>query len=165
MVTKNRAARKRRTYTGLLAVQGAAIVMGAAFLLIGILGFTPGVTAHLDSIQLVGYRSGALLFDVFQVSVVQNLSHVAFGIVGLLLARSYAMARAYLLIGGLLFLGLWIWGLLMHPVSAANVLPINNADNWLHLGLGVTMTVLALTLAGARVPTGAGGEELVPPPE
>jgi hypothetical protein len=42
-------------------------------------------------------------------------------------------------------------------------LPLNNADNWLHLGIGVTMIVLALTLAGARVPTGSGGEILVPP--
>ncbi|CAN5598914.1 hypothetical protein BH09ACT8_BH09ACT8_38070 [soil metagenome] len=162
-MTSDKPRLRRRVYAGLLAVQGAAIVVGAAFLLMGILGFTPGVTAHLNSMQLAGYRSGALLFDVFQTSVVQNLVHVAFGIVGLLLARSYALARAYLLVGGLVFLGFWIWGLLMDPHSAANFLPVNDADNWLHLGIGITMTVLALTLAGARAPTGAGGEVLVPP--
>jgi hypothetical protein len=156
-------AQKRRLYTGLLAVQGAAIVVGAVFLAIGILGFTPGVTARLDAIQLSGPRSGAMLFGVFEVSVLHNLLYVGFGVIGLLLARSYAWARAYLLVGGLIFLGWWIWGLLVDPGSAANVLPVNSADNWLHLGIGVTMTVLALTLAGTRVPTGARGEVLVPP--
>jgi hypothetical protein len=153
---------KRRLYTGLLAVQGAAILVGAAFLAIGILGFTPGVTTRLDAIELDGPRSGAMLFGVFEVSVLHNLLYVALGVVGLLLARRFAWARAYLLGGGLIFLGWWIWGLL-DPASAANVLPVNNADNWLHLGIGVTMTVLALTLAGTRVPTGARGEVLVPP--
>lgn len=164
-MTTDKPRQRRRVYTGLLAVQGAAIVVGSAFLLIGILGFTPGVTAHLESIRLGGYRSAALLFDLFQVSVIQNLLHVAFGVAGLLLARTYVLARAYLLVGGLIFLGLWIWGLLMDPHSPANVLPINNAGNWLHLGIGITMTVLALTLAGSRAPTGAGGEILVPPSE
>jgi Domain of unknown function (DUF4383) len=156
---------KRRLYTGLLAVQGAAIFVGAVFLAIGILGFTPGVTTRLDAIQLGGPRSGAMLFSVFEVSILHNLLYVAFGIVGLLLAGRFAWARAYLLLGGLIFLGWWIWGLLLDPASAANVLPTNNADNWLHLGIGVTMTVLALTLAGTRVPTGARGEVLVPPPD
>ena len=53
---------------------------------------------------------------------------------------------------------------MVSPNSTANALPVNNADNWLHLGVGVTMVVLALTLAGAREPTGAGGEILVQPP-
>jgi hypothetical protein len=162
MVT-NRPGEKRRPYTGLLAVQSAAILVGAVFLVLGILGFTPGVTAHLDSLRFSGIRSGATLFGLFQISVLQNFVHVAMGVAGLLLARSYALARAYLLVGGLVFLGLWVWGLLLDPISAANVLPMNNADDWLHLGLGVTMSVLALTLAGSRVPTGAGGEVLVPP--
>jgi Domain of unknown function (DUF4383) len=154
---------KRRIYTGLLAVQSAAVVVGAAFLLIGILGFVPGITTHLNALQLAGHRSGALLFDIFAVSVLHNLIHIAVGIAGLILARSYVKARAYLLGGGLLFVGAWIWGLFLHPADPANVLPLNNADNWLHLGIGVTMIVLALTLAGARVPTGSGGEILVPP--
>ncbi len=156
---------KRRLYTGLLAVQCAVIFVSAALLLVGVLGFVPGITTQLDSLQLAGPHSSAMLFGVFEVSVLHNLIHVALGVVGLMLARTYAKARAYLLGGGLLFVGLWIWGLLLGPGSAANVLPVNNADNWLHLGIGVTMIVLALTLAGTRVPTGARGEVLVRPPE
>jgi hypothetical protein len=155
---------KRRIYTGLLAVQSAAVLVAAAFLLIGVLGFVPVITTHLDTMQLAGHGSGALLFDVFAVSVVHNLIHIALGIAGLLLASSYARARAYLLGGGSLFIGAWIWGLFLHRGDPANVLPLNNSDNWLHLGIGVTMILLALTLAGAKVPTGARGEVLLPPP-
>ncbi len=156
---------RRRLYTGLLAVQSAVIVVAAALFLVGVLGFVPGITAQLDALQLAGHRSGARLFDVFQVSVLLNLVHIALAIVGLLLVRTYARSRAYLLGAGAFFLGLWVWGLLVHRDSSANLLPVNNADNWLHLGFGVTMIVLALTLAGARVPTGAGGEILVLPDE
>jgi hypothetical protein len=154
---------KRRLYTGLLAVQSAAIVVSAALLLIGVLGFVPGVTTKLDALQLAGNRSAARLFDIFEVSVLLNFIHVAVGLVGLMLVRTYARARTFLLGGGLVFIGLWIWGLLVNLNSPANLLPVNNADNWLHLGIGVAMIVLALTLAGARVPTGAGGEILVQP--
>jgi hypothetical protein len=154
---------KRRLYTGLLAVQSAAIVVSAALLLVGVLGFVPGVTTKIDALQLAGNRSEARLFDMFEVSVVLNLIHIAVGVAGLTLVRTYARARAYLLGGGLLFLGLWIWGLIVNPNGAANVLPVNNADNWLHFGIGVSMIVLALTLAGAKAPTGAGGEILVQP--
>jgi hypothetical protein len=154
---------KRRLYTGLLAVQSAAIVVSSVLLLVGVLGFVPGITTRLDALQLAGHRSEASLFGVFEVSVLLNLIHVAVGLAGLMLVRTYARARAYLLGGGLLFVGLWVWGLLVNFNSTANMLPVNNADNWLHLGIGVTMIVLALTLAGARVPTGAGGEILVQP--
>jgi hypothetical protein len=37
--------------------------------------------------------------------------------------------------------------------SAANFVPVNGADNWLHFGLGAAMIVLGLTLARLRDPT------------
>ena len=40
---------------------------------------------------------------------------------------------------------------------------LNDADNWLHLAIGVVMVVLGLTLAGTKTPTGADGEPLVLP--
>ena len=154
-----------RPYKGLLAVQSAAILVAAIFLILGILGFTPGVTDHHEALRPLSPQSGALLFGTFQVSMLQNFIHLALGIAGLLLARSFAAARLYLLLGGLLCLGLWLYGLLIAPQSAANVAAFNDADNWLHFGFGVAMIVLGLTLAGTRVPTGARGEVLVPPEE
>src|ERR1700754_3200176 len=137
----------------LMAGQGAAVLVGAAFLIMGVLGFIPGVTAHHDLLQWAGHHSGAKLFGVFAVSGLHNFVHVAFGVAGFLLARSYAKARAYFLIGGVAYLGLWVYGLLIDRGGPANFLSVNNADNWLHFGLGVGMLLLGVTLAGQHDPT------------
>jgi hypothetical protein len=137
----------------LMAVQGAAVIVGAAFLIVGVLGFIPGVTSHYDQMQWLGHHSDAQLFGVFAVSGLHNLVHIAFGVAGLAMARTYAMARAYFLLGGLVYLGLWMYGLFVDHSSPANVIPLNNADNWLHFGLAVGMVVLGLTLAGQHDPT------------
>ena len=137
----------------LMAVQGAAVIVAAAFLVVGVLGFIPGVTADLDQLGVAGHHSGAKLFGVFAVSGLHNVLHLAFGVVGLALARTYAKARAYFLVGGLAYLGLWAYGLFIDHGSAANFVPVNSADNWLHLGLGIVMVLLGVTLAGQRDPT------------
>ncbi len=146
----------------LVAAQGAAIGVAAAFLAIGIAGFVPGLTE--DAHRLTGHGQpsvgpGASLFGVFAVSVLHNLLHLAFGVAGLVMARTFARARAYLIGGGLLYLGLWLYGLL--GAELRNLLPLNDADDWLHLAIGAVMVILGLTLAGTRVPTGAEGEILV----
>lgn len=137
----------------LMAVQGAAVLVAAAFLIVGVLGFIPGVTTHYDQLQWAGHHSGAKLFGVFAVSGLHNAVHMAFGVIGVVMARTYAMARAYFLVGGLAYLGLWVYGLLIDHSSPSNFVPVNNADNWLHFGLGVGMVVLGLTLAGQHDPT------------
>lgn len=159
MTTQKRGPLKRPGFT-LLAVQCAAIFVAATLIALGVLGFVPGVTTNLDDLHWFGHQSQTELFGVFQVSVLHNLFHIAMGVTGLALSRSYARSRAFLLGGGVVFLGLWVHGLFVGHNSPANLLPVNGADTWLHLGLGVTMVILALTLAGVRVPTGAGGEEL-----
>jgi hypothetical protein len=137
----------------LMAVQGAAIIVAGAFLVVGVLGFVPGVTAHLDQLQWAGHHSGAKLFGVFAVSGLHNIVHLAFGVIGFIFARTYAASRAYLLAGGIAYLALWAYGLVMDAGSALNILMLNNADNWLHFGLGIVMVLLALTLAGQHDPT------------
>jgi hypothetical protein len=137
----------------LMAVQGAAVLVAAAFLIVGVLGFIPGVTTHYDQLQWAGHHSGAKLFGVFAISGLHNAVHMAFGVAGVAMARTYAMARAYFLVGGLAYLGLWVYGLLIDHGSPSNFVPVNNADNWLHFGLGVAMVVLGLTLAGQHDPT------------
>ncbi len=68
-------------------VQTTALVVGAAFLLVGVLGFVPGITTDYGSMSGAGHHSGAMLLGVFQVSVLHNLLHLAFGVVGILLSR------------------------------------------------------------------------------
>ncbi|MEJ7690552.1 MAG: DUF4383 domain-containing protein [Nocardioidaceae bacterium] len=50
--------------------------------------------------------------------------------------------------GGVIYLVLWIYGLLVGQESNANFVPLNTADNWLHLFLGIGM--IALGVLGYR---------------
>ena len=135
-------------------LQTAALVVGAVFLLVGVLGFIPGVTTQYDQLGFAGHESGALLLGLFQVSVLHNLAHLAFGVAGVAMARSVSGARNYLIWGGAVYAVLWIYGLLVGHGSPANFVPVNTADNWLHLLLAVGMIGLGVLLgrrvAGAR---------------
>jgi Domain of unknown function (DUF4383) len=135
-----------------MAVQGAALLIACVFLAVGLLGFIPGVTTDYGLLHWAGQLPGAKLFGVFAVSGVHNVVHLAFGVVGLMLTRSYAAARAYLLGGGLAYLALWVAGIFIDHIRA-NVGAASGADHWLHFGLGAAMVVLGLTLAGQRDPT------------
>jgi arginine exporter protein ArgO len=140
---------------GATTLQKITALVGAVFLLVGILGFIPGVTTHYDMMSFAGHDSMAKLLGVFNVSILHNLVHLAFGVVGLIAARRPGSARAYLIGGGIVYLVLWIYGLVIDKDSSANFVPLNTADNWLHLVLAVGMIALGLAFArGAR--TGQG---------
>lgn len=136
-----------------MAVQGAAILVASVLAVLGVLGFVPGVTSGFDQLGWVDQHSGARLFGTFTVSALLNLAHLVVGAAGFYLARSYAGSRAYLLTGGVLYLGLWLYGTFVEVGSDARVIPLNAASNWLHLGLGSVMLLLAVTLAGQHDPT------------
>lgn len=142
------AALRSRTAT---ALQTAATVVGAAFLLVGVLGFIPGITTGYDTMTFAGHESEAQLLGIFQVSILHNIVHLLFGVAGLLMATSFGGARAFLLGGGAVYLVLWIYGLVVDHHSAANFVPLDDADNWLHLILGVGMVALGVLLG--RKPT------------
>lgn len=127
-------------------VQQAALAVGAVFLLVGILGFIPGVTTDYDTLSFAGHHSEAKLLGVFQVSVLHNIVHLLFGVAGLAMARTASAARAYLIGGGVLYLVLWLYGLIIDHDSAANFVPVNTADNWLHFVLGLGMIALGVAL-------------------
>jgi hypothetical protein len=127
-------------------IQLASLVVGAVFVLVGVLGFIPGVTTNFDELSIAGHHSSALLFGVFAVSVLHNAVHLAFGVAGILMARSFGSARLYLVGGGIIYAVLWIYGMVIDHDSAANFVPLNTADNWLHLGLAVGMIGLGAIL-------------------
>ena len=128
-----------------------AATMGLAFLLAGIGGFIPGVTSNYDELEFAGRESGAKLLGLFQVSILHNIVHLLFA-VGLIAAARYAWSRAYLIGGGIGNLGVVVYGVLVDQESEANFLPINDADNLLHLGLSLAM--IALGIIGTRLSRG-----------
>ncbi|OBB76346.1 DUF4383 domain-containing protein [Mycobacterium sp. 852014-52144_SCH5372336] len=128
-------------------VQKAALAVGAVFLLVGILGFIPGITTNYDTMTFAGHHSGAMLLGIFNVSILHNLVHLLFGVAGVLMARTFDAARIYLIGGGVIYLLLFLYGLVIDHDSAANFVPLNTADNWLHLFLGVGMIALGVLLS------------------
>ena len=135
-------------------VQKAALAVGAVFLAVGVLGFVPGITTHYDQLTFAGHHSDAALLGIFNVSVLHNLVHLAFGAAGIALARTFNSARSYLIGGGVVYLVLCLYGLVIDHDSAANFVPVNDADNWLHLGLAVAMIALGAALGRTREDTG-----------
>jgi hypothetical protein len=127
-------------------VQSLAALVGVVFLLVGVLGFIPGITTHYKDLEFAGDGSAAKLLGVFQVSVLHNIVHVLFGIAGLGLARTWEGARLFLIGGGVVYLALWILGI----VSGADWVPTNSADNWLHFVLGVGMVGLGFVTTRER---------------
>lgn len=142
------AMRSARDTASRSAIQMVTMIISVVFLLVGVLGFIPGVTTDYGSMSFAGHESSAMLLGLFQVSVLHNIVHLLFGAVGLAMARSAGAARTYLIIGGLIYLVLWIYGLVVGHDSTANFVPLNNADNWLHLGLAAGMILLGLLLGG-----------------
>jgi hypothetical protein len=130
----------------------AATVVAAVFLVVGIAGFIPGLTTNYDGMTFAGHESTAMLFGVFNVSILHNIVHLLFGVVGLVMARTVSGAVAFLIGGGVVYAVLWIYGLVIDHDSAANFVPVNAADNWLHLILAIGMIGLGVALR--RAPAG-----------
>jgi len=124
-------------------VQLFAALMGLAFLLAGVGGFIPKVTTFYSALETYGLDSGALLLDTFRVSILHNVVHLLFA-VGLLAALRAGSAKLYLLGGGIVYLGVAAYGYFVDQASDANFLPINDADTYLHVGLGAAMILLGL---------------------
>lgn len=115
-----------------IRTQKAAIAVGTVFMLVGALGFVPGISRH------------GTLFAVFDVSTVQNLVHLAFGVAGLALARTFLGARRFLVVGGSTYLALSVYGLVVDQQGASH---LRDASTWLHLGLAVAMIALGIGLS------------------
>jgi Domain of unknown function (DUF4383) len=115
--------------------QSAALLAGLVLVSLGILGFVPAISANRGSFAFAGHGSHTTLIGEFQISVLGNLVHILLGLAGIALAGTDAGARRYLTGGGAAFLVLWALGI----ANVGGWVPLNAADDWLHLGLGVAL--------------------------
>lgn len=125
-----------------------ATAVGAILVILGIAGFfytsSFGTPGQVDDV-----------FGIFAVNGWANVVHIGTGAVALLVA-GYA-ARQYALLLGIAATAIAIWGFALGPgESILSLIPINTANNVLHLILG------ALGVAAARA-TGAGQAGRVEP--
>ena len=115
-----------------------ALIVGAVYIAVGILGFT--ATAG------VGFFStpGGLLFGLFEVNIAHNVLHLLVGVVLFLaglLGTFWAQIANSLV--GLAYLALGLAGLFLIG-SPLNFLAINVADNVLHFGTAAVLLAVGL---------------------
>ena len=127
-------------------LQTATMIVGLTFLVVGIAGFIPGITTDYDTLAFAGTDSEAELLGIFQVSILHNIVHLAFGALGVYAARTARTSYLYLVGGGVVYLVLTLYGVVIDRTSDANFVPVNTPDNWLHLALGVGMIGLGVAL-------------------
>lgn len=122
--------------------QWLALVVGLVFLVIGIAGFfVTGFPSDVDS--LTTHDADDVLLG-FAINPLHNIVHIVLGILGLLLWPTSGGARTY---GWILFIGygaVFVYGLLVVDGRVDDLLHINHADNWLHLGTAVVGLLIAL---------------------
>lgn len=111
-----------------------AFVVGIAFTLAGIAGFlpffTPQVTA--DAPHLLVNSGYGLLLGLFPVNIIHNLFHFAWGVLGLLAARSYPSALKFSRYFGVTLAVLTVMGILPSLKTAFGLMPLYGHDIWLH---------------------------------
>jgi hypothetical protein len=120
-----------------MLLKRAAILFGAVFLLVGILGFVPGVTKN------------EMLLGVFHVNAAHNVVHLLSGVVALLCGLSSTGAsRLYFRIFGIVYGLVAVLGFIQGDGHLLGMISNNMADTFLHVAIAVTS--LALGFAPAR---------------
>jgi hypothetical protein len=117
----------------------AAGVVGAVFIVVGLLGFTVS-GGH----SLAGHTGGQLL-GLFQVNSLHNLVHLAVGAV--MVAAAIAgtrAARSVNMLVGAVYLVLGVAGLFITGDSPLNIIALNGADNGLHIVIGAVLIAVGM---------------------
>jgi hypothetical protein len=121
---------------GMTTPQVLALVVGAVYTVVGVVGFV--ITGFDD---FFGHTGDDLLG--FMINPFHNVVHLLIGVAGIALARTLAGARSF---GWLLAVGYgaaFVYGLFAVGESW-DFLNLNWADNWLHLVSALVGLVIAL---------------------
>ena len=119
-----------------------ALALGVVLVLVGILGF------FVDSGFDTGSNVQGSNLIAFEVNGIHNLVHLASGLVGLALAGKNSTARLFAFGFGAVYALVAIIGLI-DGETVLGLIPVNGADNVLHLAIAATGI-----LAGIASPEG-----------
>ena len=135
-------------HDGKTPAQMYSLVFGATLLLIGIIGFFVNSEFETGS----GIDGDNLI--VFEVNGIHNLVHIASGLLGLALAKKRSTAYAFALGFGLVYLLVAIIGFIQGD-NVLGLIPVNGADNVLHLLISLAGIAAAMASKDNRDDHGA----------
>jgi hypothetical protein len=110
-----------------------ALIFGATLLLAGVVGFAVDATFGNVGSDVEGDE-----LILFEVNGWHNLVHLTSGLLGLATYARPGAARAYAIGFGTVYLGVTLWGFIAGDQALFGLLPINTADNFLHLAISLT---------------------------
>lgn len=111
-----------------------ALVMGIVFLVIGILGFVPGLlTQPLTTEAPLAVDAGyGLLLGLFPVNVLHNLVHLVFGVWGVVVWKNFTGSRTFARTVAIVYAVLAVMGLIPGLATVFGLVPLYGHDIWLH---------------------------------
>lgn len=121
-------------------VKKLATVFGVVLLLVGVLGFVPGVVTE-----------DGLLLGIFAVDLPHNLIHLVTGGAALAAAKTEEYARTYFKVFGVVYLLVTLLGFMMAGPLLGFVAN-NTADNFLHLAIAVLALAVGFGGSTAKRP-------------
>jgi hypothetical protein len=133
---------------GRTTAQWVSLIFGIAFLLVAILGFVQGGMSMEADPALA-----PKILGLFPVNLLHNLVHLAFGVWGLMAARTHDASRAYCRIAGGIYLVLAGLGYIVP--NGFGLVPLGGADPLLHLVLGVVLAGVGFTAPDTRTAVAA----------
>jgi hypothetical protein len=130
-------------------VTRVAMVFGIVFLLLGILGLvaTGGMSMAADP-------APAMVLGMFPVNLLHNIVHLAFGVWGLLAARSFAGAKMFAQVAGVVYLVLACIG--FFAPTGLGFVPLGGNIIWLHAAIGLVLAGIGFTAKQGTTAAPAG---------
>ena len=116
-----------------MSVRMFALIFGAVYGLVGLLGFVPGITTPPTDPGTLAVEAGhGHILGLFPTNIVHNLVHVAVGVWGLASYRDFGMARLFSRANAVLFGLLTVLGLIPGLNTLFGLVPLYGHDVWLH---------------------------------
>jgi len=133
-----------------------ALTFGLTLLLVGILGFFYTADFSTGSASSEPGNKDAVL-GLFDVNGWHNVVHILSGLLGLSLAGSWFGARLYAIgFGATYLLVAGIGFAVGDGESILGLIPVNTADNWLHVAIAVLGLLAGALTPSAPAPTTVG---------
>ena len=122
-------------------VKTMAVLFGVVFLVVGVLGFVPGITKD------------EMLLGIFHVNTAHNAVHLLSGLVALFCGMSSVSASQwYFRIFGLVYGAVAVMGFMHmgHDTMLLGMVSNNDADTYLHVAIAAVSLILGFMPARAE---------------
>ena len=110
-----------------------ALIVGIAFLLVGIMGFVPSLRQLPSNAPDITVDSGyGYLLGLFPINVLHNIVHLTVGALGIAAYWSFNFARLYAQGLAIFYGALAVMGLIPATNTTFDLIPIFGNNVWLH---------------------------------